>query len=308
MKGKIICIGAALVDEVFICQTAALAGTSNPAVSQKTIGGVMCNVARHLGLMKLPVEIVTVLGRDEEGSRIMNELKACNVGTSYLQFSDEPTGKYAAIMNPDGSLFSAACSDVSGRYLAPDLFGRLSSELTGAALVIADTNISEGALEWLSFFCRNHHIPFIIEPVSVEKAKKLAKIDLSGVFMVTPNEDELPSLCNLPVSADNQACADDLMKRGVKQVWLRMGSSGSAIISKKGSTLLVGIPIKVLDSTGAGDAALAGWVAAWYSDLDELSCLQVGQSLACEVLQTRGAILSAVDMVQLFSKYYPDEK
>lgn len=305
MKGKVFCIGASLVDEIFRCKSTVRTGTSNPAVSQRMVGGVMCNVARHLALMKIPVELVTVIGNDPDGERIKNELARCGTGTSHVLQSKEPTGKYAAILDNDGSLFCAASSDVSAQYLTPELFGRLSVELAGAAAVIADTNISEGALEWLSFFCRNKQVPFFVEPVSVEKAGKLARIDLSGVFMVTPNEDELPALCK-DASADASKCAEELMKRGVRHVWLRKGPEGSEVITRGGSSYLAAMPIEVVDSTGAGDAALAGWVAGWYIGLDPLICQQLGHSLAFEVLQHPGAILPSADLPAILSKYYPD--
>lgn len=233
-------------------------------------------------------------------------MKRCRVGMSHVRQSKEPTGKYAAILEKDGSLFCAACSDVSSGYLTPDFFGKLSVELASAAAIIADTNISEGALEWLSFFCKNKNVPLIIEPVSVEKARKLEKADLSGVFMLTPNEDELPSLCS-GSEKNEQSCMDELLKRGAKRIWLRRGEKGSEMVERNERLTLSALPITIMDSTGAGDAALAGWVAGWYSGLDPLSSMQLGHSLAYEVLQYPGAILPSADIPLILSKYYPDE-
>ena len=265
----------------------------------------MSNVARHLGLMNIPVELVSVWGNDPDGERITQEMLRCRVGMSHVKQSKEPTGKYAAILESDGSLFCAACSDVTSNYLTPDFFAKLSLELAGAAAIIADTNISEGALEWLSFFCKNKNVPLIIEPVSVEKALKLAKSDLSGVFMITPNEDELPSLCRSS-EKEEQSCLDELLKRGVKRIWLRRGEKGSEMVERNERLSLSALPITIKDSTGAGDAALAGWLAGWYSGLDALSCLQLGHSLAYEVLQQNGSLLPSADIPFILSKYYPD--
>jgi sugar/nucleoside kinase (ribokinase family) len=66
----------------------------------------------------------------------------------------------------------------------------------------------------------------------------------------------------------------------------------------------------VKDITGAGDAALAGWVAAYCYDLSEKDCLKAGHALAAEVIQTEGALASGINKENLLAaieKYYPDE-
>ena len=64
----------------------------------------------------------------------------------------------------------------------------------------------------------------------------------------------------------------------------------------------------VKDSTGAGDAALAGFVAAWYKGMDALTCLKWGHGMAAMVLMQEGTIAEHTDesaLITLLDQYYP---
>ena len=154
------------------------------------------------------------------------------------------------------------------------------------------------------------NIQLLVEPVSVAKARKLSGIDISGIFMITPNEDELPSICNVP-HKNIQDCLEELFQRGIKNIWLRKGEKGSEIFNK-GNNLSLAVPaINVIDSTGAGDAALAGWAAAHHWGLSPVKCLQAGHTLAIEVLQVHGAVITDISKEKLLhsiKKYYQDEQ
>lgn len=307
MASPVICIGATLIDELFFCKENAVAATSNPAVSKRAAGGVVCNIARHIGRMNIPVEIITVLGNDSDGIWLKEEIEKCNVGTQHVIKVEVPTGKYVSILNNDGSLFAAACSDVSVDYLTPETLQRYDTLLASASLIVSDTNLSVEAITWLSQFCLHKNIRLIIEPVSVLKAKKLALADVSGIFMVTPNEDELSHLSIQ--QGDEQILLNDILHRGVQHIWLRKGSKGSSVYHKNNTIDLSAAHIQVTDTTGAGDAALAGWIAADYLNMEQTKCLQAGHVMAYEVLQIKGAILHHIDQQQLFTllqKYYPD--
>ena len=299
-----------MVDELFFCKERTVAATSNPAVLKRYPGGVMRNIARHLVLLGIPVQLITVLGNDPDGEWLGNDIKNNGIGSDAVLRVDDNTGKYASILDADGSLFVAACTDPCEKYLSPQFLQQQVSLLATASLIIADTNIGEYTLSWLAAFCREENIQLFVEPVSVAKARKLAHIDVSGIFMLTPNEDELQSLCNV-LHHNVEECMEELFNRGVKNVWLREGEKGSRIFNK-GITLSLHAPaISITDSTGAGDAALAGWVAACLWEETPLRCLQTGHSLAAEVLQVRGAVMQEMTKEKLFQsiiKYYPDEQ
>ncbi len=309
MAAPVICIGTIMVDELFFCREKVVSATSNPAIVQKFAGGVAGNIARNLAMLQVPVQLVAAVGTDSDGDWLIACFRQAGVSTAMLVRVEEPTGKYASIMNADGSLFVAACADECSKYISPAYLQGISAELANAAMIITDTNIDVDAINWIVQFTRDHNIPLVIEPVSVAKARKLAGIGLSGVFMITPNQDEIPAVCNRQ-HEDSDGCLEELLQRGVQHIWLRKGENGSLMCHKDGRNLLQVPRIDVADSTGAGDAALAGWIAAYYHGAGASECLQAGHVMAMETLQVHGSVIPGFTMDKLFKsikKYYPDE-
>ena len=307
-KHKVICIGAVLVDELYQCFEPVIAATSNPASLKRTAGGVMRNIVHHLVLLDTPVQFITVIGNDADGEWIKNICTAAGIDMSAARSSNCNTGKYAALLNPDGSLHAAASVNPCEVYLNIEWLQQQIQLLLSATIIIADTNLSTEVLTWLIAFCNNKKIMLIIEPVSVNKAKKLAAVDLAGVFMITPNEDELQTLNNESLSSE--IALDVLLERGVKNIWLRKGEYGSVIHSDHNKTALPAPTVKVRDSTGAGDAALAAWVSAYCLGMTEMQCLKAGHAMAAIVLQTNGAIATKTNkqiLLKAIQEFYPDE-
>lgn len=307
MPGPVICIGAILVDELFFCVEEPLPGTSNPARLQKSVGGVISNVARNLSRLHVPVRLLSFLGNDADALWLNDSLRNSGIDTGLIIKVNEPTGKFSAVLGPDGSLFTAACSDDSEKILTPAVFHSAADSLRQAAAIVADANISVESINWLSSFCHDEKIPLFLEPVSVTKARKLSKIDKRGVFMMTPNEDELASVSGRDnvVEEDHVSAA---MAGQAKFLWLRRGSMGSSLFHKGEEVYLSAPAISVKDSTGAGDAALAGFIAAWYRGKDPLTCLKWGHSMAAMVLMQHGTIAEEANeevLIKNLQQYYP---
>jgi pseudouridine kinase len=286
MNAKVICIGAALVDELFYCIEPVVPGSSNPATMRRTAGGVVRNIAHHLVLLDIPTSFITVVGNDPDGEWLVAECKRSGM-EMHIMKADAPTGKYAAIINPDGSLYTAAAINPCETYLTIELLQQQSEVLLCAAIVLADTNLKGNVLGWLIQFCKDNNIPIFIEPVSASKAKRLQLIDLHGVWMTTPNEDEI---CPMTAADDMPNAVQELLQRGVKNVWLTKGAQGSSMYRHDNVIHLPAAPVSVTDMTGAGDAALAAYIAAWYRDMDQINCMKAGHSLAALVLQQPGAV------------------
>ena len=310
MSSNIICIGSALIDELFFCEDNPILGTSNPARTIKKPGGVMTNIARHLAMLNKQVTYLTALGNDEEAYWLKNQLKEDGISMEHIRNVEEVTGKYLSILNPDGSLFTAACADSCARFIDTQYLIDKKEILKEAELIITDTNIDSSTLQWLIEFCNEHELILIVEPVSVAKAAKLRNIPINGLFMITPNEDELQAL-SIEIGINVNDIVTELLTTGLKYIWLRKGSDGSVLYSKELTISLPACSVAVTDSTGAGDAALAGWISAFTNNADLNYCLKTGHALAYEVLQIKGAVLPELTPEKLnliINKYYPNEK
>lgn len=299
MNKSVLCIGATLVDELYFCEQNCIPNTSNPAAKTSSIGGVINNIAQHLGLLQLRPSLITALGTDTDAEYIAKNLNQKGIILDQSVLANDSTGKYVSIMNPDGNLVVAVCQDISSKYLTPTFFESKTDFIKEFDLVIMDTNIPTASIQWLIDFTKMNQQKLIIEPVSVAKASKLATLNLEGVFMITPNEDELKAIANIDTTNES-AMAQSLFRRGVQQVWIRKGNQGSVICTPNQS-LALGVPkISISDSTGAGDAALAAWIFGYLNHENILTCLQLAHALALEVLQIKGAVLEHLNSENLY--------
>jgi len=307
MSGPVVCIGASYVDELFHTTNEILPATTNMAALSKTAGGVGRNIAHQLALLEVPVKLICVFGNDLDGDWLKEVCTASGVDLEPSLTIKGFSGKYTGILNADGSLFTAFLTNPNNHLITPEHLERHKGLLKAASWLLADSNITIETIEWLLAFSNKTDIPFIIEPVSVLPARKLKTVDLNGLYLITPNEDELPALCSeKAVTIDQQV--EELLRRGVQLIWLHHGEQGSALYSKEKMVTLAAASADVLDCTGAGDASVSGFVLGKYLGMDDLNCLKLAHTLSTEILQVNGAVsknLSQKKLLSLVSKYYP---
>ncbi len=289
-KKLVVCVGAALIDESYHCQEQPIRGTSNPAIFYRSSGGVACNIANHLALLGNNVELISHFGNDPEGNWLMEQCQSNGIGIAQSVVNDIDTGRFVAILSPNGELFAGAVSSHFETLITPEFLQDKIPFLKNASLLLIDCNLSTESLNWLLGFAREEHIPCIIEPVSVPKAARLQKSDLQNALLITPNKDEMVAMTGQSSGKQTEVLVQQILDRGVKFLWVRNGKNGSCIYGKDYSFELSAPDVQVKDTTGAGDAALAGWVHAWLMDKNPDDCVRYGHAMAALVLQEKGAI------------------
>lgn len=308
MSRPIICIGAALVDELFHATTELLLATTTDATVTKTAGGVSRNIAHQLALLGVPVQLITAVGNDSDGDWLKQVCASAGVKLDATITRTGLSGKYTGILNPDGSLYTAFLTNAANHLITPQHLEKHVDLLKTASYVLADANINVDTAEWLLAFSNETGIPFVLEPVSVPPAKKYKNVNLSGLHLITPNEDELPVLCTEKAFFTQQQ-VEELLQRGVQNIWLHNGKHGSALYNKEKSISLNAPSIDVVDCTGAGDGSLSGYILGKHLGKDGVDCLKLAHTLSAEILQVNGAIathLTQEKLLGLVSKYYPE--
>ena len=308
MANPVICIGAALVDELFHATGELLLATTTDATVTKTAGGVSRNIAQQLAILGVPVQLISVFGNDSDGDWLKQSCTSAGVKLDASITKEGLSGKYTGLLNADGSLYTAFLTNAANHLITPEHLSKHADLLKTASYLCADANISVETAQWLLAFSKETGIPFIIEPVSVPPALKFKNVDLSGLHLITPNEDELPALCSGDAFFTQQQ-VEELLNRGIEQIWLHNGVHGSALYTREKSVSLHAPKIEVVDCTGAGDGSLSGFLLAKHLGKDGIDCLKLAHTLSAEILQVNGAIathLNREKLLTLVSKYYPD--
>ncbi|ACU74131.1 1-phosphofructokinase [Catenulispora acidiphila DSM 44928] len=107
--------------------------------------------------------------------------------------------------------------------------------------------------------------------VDTSGAALLAAVD-AGPDLVKPNRQELAAAVGTPlVSLDDVvAAAEKLRSRGVKAVVASLGSDGAVLVDETGAVFGTAEAIDPVSTVGAGDALLAGFLAAGARGADAL--------------------------------------
>lgn len=105
-------------------------------------------------------------------------------------------------------------------------------------------------------------------------------------FVLMPNLKELELLTNL---GDYRRGAEVLLKKGVKIVAVKLGSRGCYVTDGKEDRLIKAFKVKVVDTTGAGDAFCAGFLYGLIKSSSLYECGRLGNFVASWCITKMGA-------------------
>lgn len=298
-KNGIIVIGGANVDIKGRSKNVIQWGTSNPGTIRVGHGGVGRNIAHYLGLLNIPVTFLGVVGDDDEGREILEKLRNAGVETDeIIQSKKDPTGKYIAILDEKGDMQAAVSDIIIMKRVTPRYLIAKSGIIMQSRLVIMDTNLTTQAIHYIAYLCAREDIPLIVDPVSIVKSRKLLGI-LPKIDYLSPNLKELSALTGTTIqtAAERQKAVQQLMKKGVKNIVLTNSAQGVFLFSPEfpEGKLISTRRRKVIDSTGAGDALVAGMAYGLYHNYALFDAAQVGLILAALTVSSPETVYSRID-------------
>ena len=218
-KNDILVFGGAVIDNVATSTQHIILGSSNPGNLISTVGGVGRNIATALAKLgdEYKIGMVTCVGRDEAGAKVLRNLSSNNVDVSRTMIKKSiPTATYNAIHEGISGSLTAAVADmhifdeINALYV-----DSLREDVKKARLVITDGNLSIDAFRALGELCNRYDIPLYFEPTSdykcllpllVEPQSSSLSSWSNGIQLVNllkPNLSELIALVNYIVHDRN---------------------------------------------------------------------------------------------------------
>lgn len=267
---------------------------SNPGTVRMSLGGVGHNIAHNLCLLGQHVTMLTAIGTDMYAKRIEESCASIGIDLSYAcRIEDGNTSTYLFITGPDGEMSLAVCDAEIADNITPAYLEQNLSVLNHAAAVVMEANLPQDAINYLAQHCT---APLFADPVSVTKAEKLRPV-LGKLHTLKPNrlEAELYSGIHITDQSSLEQAVDYLMSTGLKRVCISLGSKGVCMADKDQKLYLPCPPTAMVNSTGGGDAMMAGITAAFVMGLSSHETAQLGVacgSIAVEGMETINPTLS----------------
>lgn len=257
---RIVCIGGAVIDRKYAARAAFVPATSNPVDGFRSLGGVARNVAENLARLGIETGFISLIGDDEPGREIFNEMRRLGIDMSQAIITSEaPTAEYVALMGPDQDLYVAAANMRIFDLFSADLIDRAWPHLAAAAWVFADCNLSAEALSHLVARKRGARCRLAIDAVSIPKVRRLGK-DLRGIDLLFLNLDEAGEVLGRTFEPTLDAAllaAEALRAQGADAALVSLGAKGLAFAESGKSGIIPAASAKPVDTTGAGDAMIA---------------------------------------------------
>ena len=302
----VVVVGGANIDIKVAIKGAAIPGTSNPGTATVSVGGVGRNIAHNLARLGTPVRLISAVGRDPEGDRLLDETAAAGVDVAAVRRGGK-TGVYSAVLDRDGELvIGVSAMDVVDE-ITQRLLGRNRATIAGAAFIVADCNLPRSSLQWLQQSAKEQDIPFLVEPVSAIKVEKLNAVLRRGaaVHTVTPNLQQLAALTSRDLRSleATQEAARVLHDRGVSNVLVGLGAEGALLSAMQGDGVrqhhIPAAQAKPQDVTGGGDAHVAGYVAGLVGGMKPLAAALLGQAAAGLAVSSAESVSRKMSMKNL---------
>jgi sugar/nucleoside kinase (ribokinase family) len=270
-------------------------GDDNPAVIRTRPGGSAANQAAWMASLGLDVVFAGRAGAQDAGFH-RQELARFGVEARLAVDESAATGSIVVLIGPDGERTMITDRGANLRLRPADvpaalLHGVALLHLTGYSFFApAPREVALGLIAE----ARRLRVPFTIDPGSAAFLGQLAAGAFlrwtEGAAVCFPNRDEAAVLTGVADGppADPLAMAAELA-RHYGAIALKLGPDGAVLAAADAPP--VHVPARaasVRDTTGAGDAFCAGFLAAWLTGAASLAATTAGIDAAALAVSALG--------------------
>lgn len=295
MNPEIFIIGAGIID-VIACPVNPDVFTvgSQPAEEiRMTTGGDALNEATILARMGKKVQLETVIGRDKAGEFLIEHCKknhifiedSCikkDLSTGINLVLVTRDGERHFVTNPYGSLRALELGDIHMPF--PE-----SAKIICFASVFVFPKLKTKELEAIFSQAKKQGKILCADMTTCKNQETLA--DMAPAFQyldyLIPNAKEAMLLTRTETV---EAAGYALLSAGVKHVVIKNGKEGCLIFTKDGIKKVATRPSDhCIDTTGAGDSFVAGFLAALAEDKTIEECAAYGNECGRKAVEVVGA-------------------
>ena len=279
MDGYVTVIGGVNMDISAALTAPFVPADSVPGQVTLGCGGVARNIAHNLRLMGHDVRFVSVFGGEVFGEMCWRECQAIGLDLTLSERCEGMrNGLYLCVNDQTGDMIAAVADTDIISHITPEFLADRIHAINESALVIGDTNISVEALQYLIDHCT---APLIIDTVSTAKAprviKALQQSEKKSLHALKLNLQEAQAITHCEITKD---AAESLTAMGVNHVYITLGSEGVYCSDGTLHEQMKAIPSRVINTTGAGDAFIAGVAHAQMQGISFPDCAQTGLKAA----------------------------
>jgi ribokinase len=244
---------------------------------QMGFGGKGANQAVMAARLGSRVSMIGALGDDVYAGMTLDNLAGQGVDATHVARIEGSSGVAPIWVEPDGTNRIIVVPGANWK-VDPAAAADALRSITRPAVVVGQLEVPQRVTTAAFRTARELGAITILNPAP---AASLDAELVDASDWIIPNETELASL----VGADQVDASDDaqlaaLAQRIRPRVAITLGSGGAAVVTTAGSVGRVpAVPVKAVDTTGAGDAFVGAFAFGLAAGLDELGAIRL--AIAC---------------------------
>ncbi|MBI0433680.1 ribokinase [Roseomonas sp. KE0001] len=290
MSARIGVVGSNMVDLVTYIDRMPAAGETLAAPSfSMGHGGKGANQAVAAARLGGEVLLVSRVGDDLFGGGTIRNLRDIGVDVTHVRaVPGAQSGVAPIFVEPSGENRILIVKGANEHLLPADV-DAAAADLATCGLILLQLEIPLETVYHVIDWAAARGIPVLLNP-----APAVPDLDVSrilGATFLAPNQTELGILSGLPAETREQAeaAARTLVARGVRQVIVTLGAEGALLVTAEGPARHVpAVPVRPVDTSGAGDAFLGAFAQHYASHGDTLAAMRWGALYAADSITRQG--------------------
>jgi len=281
----VICLGELLIDFISTNQDVSLADSAG---FSKAPGGAPANVAAGISKLGLTAGFIGKIGDDPFGYYLKKVLDELHIDTKYLIIDKQyrTTLSFVALKadglrdcmfyrNPGADMMLCE-EEISQDYIAGSKIFHFGSISLGCEPVKTATR---KAID----YAKSNNVIISYDPnlrmslwADEEKAKREINegFKLADIVKISEEEYEFITGCS-----SNEECAAYIIGQGAKFVVISLGREGCFYSNGVDEGYIPGYPVKAIETTGAGDAFVAAFLAGFLGRIGKDTLFDVDEEM-----------------------------
>ena len=252
-------------------------------------GGKGANSATAIAKLGGDSVFCAALGNDSNGTTLKELYEKTGIDTSYiLTVDDLPTGLATVTVEQDGANRIAVFPGANNALNAEHALN--AARETKPDAVFCHFEIPFDTVVALSHYCNEAHIPMFVDAGPADPSLDLST--LAPLFAFSPNETETEIFTGI-APVDDESCilaAKKLMEKVKAEYYvLKLGSRGVGIYDGSKLTVIPTYPVKIVDTTSAGDSFTAAMTLEYMRTQDMIHACRYGNAVASITVSRVGA-------------------
>jgi len=238
------------------------------------------------GAGKLPPVFNGAVGRDATGDKFEQLMTEAGVSASIVR-KETPTGTSVILVTPDGertmNTYLGACRDFGPQDL--DLPRLANSKILYLTGYLWDTAHQDAAARKAAASSKAIVAFDLADSFAVRRSGDAFRSWIPGrVDVLFGNRDEIGILTGA-------SCDEDCVKEAQKfapLIVMKIGEKGCMLGQDGKYELVPGVPVEMVDTTGAGDAFAAGFLFGMLQGAEPLVCARLANAIASRIVGREG--------------------